>query len=208
MKRKWCFLWFLAIPVVTGCGGSGVSIEERTLSVRNQTNYEFNASIDAVITAVINARGEQWNLAQPAFQGAQLAWRGDGSPFAKKAFIGSSTNVAAFLYGMGNSVGTSKVYLKDSNELRYYADFNIQLTPVDTSRTRVDIITQKSQVLAGTEWHPYARAGIFVTVEPTSIEEYQILLDIGKQLGIQDMPQMILPDTNAPTLKRKKSRSR
>jgi hypothetical protein len=109
---------------------------------------------------------------------------------------------------MGNAVGKSVVYFKDGTPLTYYADFQIHLTPINADHTRVDIITRDSHVRAGTEWHPVAQAGIFVDVAPTSVEEYQILLDIGKQLGVKSMPMLITPDPKAPIRKLKASRRR
>jgi hypothetical protein len=39
---------------------------------------------------------------------------------------------------------------------------------------------------------------ITANVEPTTVEEYQILLRIAEQLGVKDMPPLITPGTNAP----------
>jgi len=102
-----------------------------------------------------------------------------------------------------------RLYVKDGEAKTYYADFKIVLTPTnDPPRTRVAIVAQNCRVIAGTEWHPFARAGVFVDVDPTSIEEYQILLDIGRELGVQDMPKLITPDAQSQTRKIRRPRSR
>jgi hypothetical protein len=200
------FLLFVVSLALTGCGVEKVAIQERQLPQRNPTAYEFDAPIDAVKHAINEARGEKWRDAQNVHEGGQLAWKGDGNPFAKNVFTKKENENDAYLSGMGYAVGKSQVYLKDGKELTYYADFQIHLTPISVSKTRVEIFTQDGHVQAGTEWHPFARAGIFVVVEPTSIEEYQILSDIGKQLGVQDMPKLKTPDTNSPTRELKAAR--
>lgn len=196
------------VVIVVGCEGGKNTIEERSMPQKNPTTYEFDASLDAVKAAITAARGEGWNDAQ-LHGGGELAWKKDGNPFASKVFEDPRNEndaylgIACYAYAVGNS----QMYLKDGNELSYYADFQIHLTQNGASRTRVEIIAKNSRVLAGTESHPFARAGIFLDVDPTSIEDYQILLDIGKQLGDRDMPKLILPDLNSPTHTVKKPRS-
>ncbi len=161
--------------LLSGCGSDKVTIQERPLPQRNPTNYEFNAPIPEVKSAINDARGEKSLDSQNPHEGGQLTWKSDHNPFAKGVFSKSENENDAYLHGMGSSVGKSKVYLKDGKELPFYADFQIHLIPIGTSKTRVEIITHDSYVEAGTEWHPFARAGIFAVVESTSIEEYQIL---------------------------------
>jgi hypothetical protein len=114
----------------------------------------------------------------------------------------------AYLYGLGNGVGNSPVYFKGGKSLPYYADFRVNFVSVNPTKTRVQVATFNSHVMAGTEWHPMAKAGIFVNVEPTSIEEYQILFDIGKNLSISNMPPLKIPGQNSPTRRIKVSRMR
>ena len=202
-------LLFAVLFSSAGCGSKTVAIEERILPNRNPTVYEFDAVISVIKHAIKAARGEKWRDAQPPHQGTQIAWKGDGNLFAKHAYEDSGISDVAFLYGMGDCVGKSQVYIKGGNGLTYYADFKVVLTPANNpSRTRVEIIAQRCRVETGTEWHSFARAGIFIDVDPTSIEEYQILLDIGKQLGIHEMPKLITPDPKSPTRKIKRPRSR
>jgi hypothetical protein len=207
MKCDRFLLFFGVCLVLTGCGAGKITIQERPLPRRNPTAYEFDAPIDAVKTAINGARGENWRDAQKIHEGGFLAWRNDNSPFTKDVFTKPGNESDAYLYGLGAAVGKSQVYLKDGEELRCYADFHIHLTSITGSRTRVEILTYDARVHAGTEWHPFARAGIWVGVDPTSIEEYQILLDLGKQLGVQDMPKLITPDPDSRPRKIKRARS-
>ncbi len=206
-----CYTWYLVVSLaLTGCGSDKTTIQEAPLPQRNPTTYEFNAPMDAVKNAINEARGEKWQDAQGPNQGGQLAWKGDGNPFAKGTFANAQNASDAYLcgVGLGYAVGTSRVYSKDGKGLTYYADFQIHLVPVNASKTRVDILTHDSFIEAGTEWHPFARAGIFVNVPATTIEEYQILLDVGKQLGDRNMPKLITPDPGSQTRKLRATRRR
>jgi hypothetical protein len=173
-------------------------IEEKVLPIKNPVTYDFDASIGQVQAAIKQARGEGWQDTQNAGNGGELIWKSDGNPFAKKIFDDPKNQNDAYLCGMGDAVGKSRVYFKDREALTYYADFQIHLTAISASKTRVQIVTFDSRVKAGSEWGPFVRAGVFLTVEPTTIEEYQLLLDIGKQMSQSDMPQMFLPDPSKP----------
>lgn len=209
IRKHKCYLLSLwAVLILAGCTTGKVTIEQRRFPLKNPVSYEFNASIDTVKEAINEAHGKNSKSRQGTLSKLFLAWKGNAENWiATEALDGASANVSAYIYGMGSAVGKSKVYLKDGEELKYFADFLIQLIPISPSKTRVEITTEHSQVLAGTEFHPFVRAGIWVEVEATSIEQYQILLDIGTQLGVQDMPILLTPETNSPTLKVKMRRT-
>lgn len=201
-------LWVGIMWLFWGCHDGYVRIEERLLPQRNPTTYEFPASIKAVQRAITAARGEDYQMTRPPFQRLVLVWHGDENPFAKNVFSRTNTEYDAYLYGMGEAVGRSSVYVNGGKELLYYAEFQIHLVPAGPQKTRVEILTRDSHVEAGTEWHPFVRAGIYATVAPTSVEEYEILLDVGTQLGVQNMPKIIKPDASSPTRKIKVKRLR
>jgi hypothetical protein len=104
------------------------------------------------------------------------------------------------LFGSTSPVGESQVYFKDGQPLIYYADFHIHLTPLDSKKTRVEIFTYGSSVVTGVDesWSPHGPAFIFVNVDPTTIEQYQILLGIGQQLRMTNMPPLVTPGMDAP----------
>jgi hypothetical protein len=47
-------------------------------------------------------------------------------------------------------------------------------------------------------WSPHGPSLISAEVDPTTIEQYQILLDIGRQLGAKEMPPLLTPGPDAP----------
>ena len=166
----------------------------RELPKQNPTSYDFEVSVGGLKQAVEAARGQAWRDSQPPNQREHLAWLEDHSAFAGHIFTNAANRNDAYLFGMGNAVGLSPVYIKSGKDLPYYADFHIHLEEKGTNQTSVQIFTYNSEVMVGTESLPFATAGVFVDVPPSSIEEYRLLLDIGRELGVTNMPGLILPD--------------
>ncbi len=93
----------------------------------------------------------------------------------------------------------SKVYFKKNNPLKYTADFHIHLDSLAPNKTRVTVITINPRIITG------IKPGIgdnftfgssnFKSVQPSTIEEYEIILKIGKELGQQGMPPCNYPDS-------------
>lgn len=202
-----------------------VTFQQRVLPHPNPTNYEFDATIgdvkDAIKKAFSKWREEElklrerrvWNgpgdaeakrrltaaLQRPPMY---LFWKGDADALAKDLLTRPGNENDAYFYGTDSPVGESQVYFKDGQPLIYYADFHIHLTAVGPKRTRVEIFTCDSSVAAGAEKsltvHRYGNSLITANVDPTTVEEYQILLRLGEQLGAKDMPPLIIPGTNSP----------
>jgi len=201
-----------------------VTLQERVLSHPNPTNYVFDASVSQVTNAIRKAYGMDWYLAE-AKKNHERVWEGPGDAKAKHArtlalqqpppslfFKGDADALSknlltkpgnendAYLFGSTSSVGESQVYLKDDYPLIYYADFHIHLAPVGPTKTSVEIFTYDSSVVAGLDesWSPHGPSFIYVEVPPTTIEQYQILLGIGQQLGVTNMPSLVVPGPDAP----------
>lgn len=98
--------------------------------------------------------------------------------------------------GDNPAVSYSKVYNKFWKPLEYSAEFQLHFTSINEQETKIEVITHNPEVL-------YFGFDIFGTghsyvntkkVEPTTIEEYEILLRIGKLVGEKDMPSLKLPE--------------
>jgi hypothetical protein len=99
-------------------------------------------------------------------------------------------------------VGNSSVYFLGNKGAVYFATFIIRLKEIDSNQTKVEIETYNPRIYAGGRFWDF----IFIThpapanhktVEPTTIEEYEILLTIGEALGVKEnMPKMNLPEKN------------
>jgi hypothetical protein len=86
----------------------------------------------------------------------------------------------------------SEVYQWFGVPLLYKADYAVTVTPEPDSQTRVDIRASEPSVLL--ETGVGVHGGDFLErVEPTTIEEYRILMNIGRQVGEKGMPQLQLP---------------
>lgn len=88
----------------------------------------------------------------------------------------------------------SKVYKNFWRFLEYFAEFQLHFEPINENETKITVITHAPEVLYFSSpvvsGHAYVN---FKKVEPTTIEEYEILLRIGKLVGEQDMPTLKLP---------------
>jgi hypothetical protein len=94
----------------------------------------------------------------------------------------------------GLPVGKSRQYLIDRDSIDYFASFHLHLTDVSGDRTRIDIFTIRPRVLVGESLLPkpphFTRTLEYVDVPPTTIEEFEILLRLGRCLGVQGMPEL------------------
>jgi hypothetical protein len=211
-----------------------VTLQERLLPHPNLTSYEFDATITDVKDAIQKACGDQWRqeqfeknrgrvwkgggdadskkLLSMALQqgGESLLWKGDGDALARDLLTKAGNENDAYLVGMEVPCGESQVYFKDGQPLIYFADFHIHLTAVGLQKIRVEIFTYGSRVVAGVDesWSPHGPSFIFVEVDPTTIEQYQILLRIGEQLGTKNMPPLVTPGSDSPVKQLTKPRER
>jgi hypothetical protein len=202
-----------------GCqpaGSKTISLEEKSLNRQNPTTYEFNANVDQVKLAIKKAH-EIWvdSTHAPGYRkhedppfGASLIWREDDEgALCRGVFDKPENKNDAFLFGGPDAFGRSQVYFKKGVPLLYFADFQIHLAKVDSSKTRVSIVTYEPWVSAGLDHSsPHGPSYIEVDVKPTTVEEYEFLLKIGHELGVQDMPQLVVPGTNSPSQEIKRPR--
>jgi hypothetical protein len=201
---------------------SQVTLQARLLPQANLTGYQFDAPLQDVRAAIKRAFGDEWFLAE-ARKNSLRTWGGGdakakylltlalqlppGSIFFKGEADGLSKHILtkpenendAYLFCTGSPFGESQVYFKDGHALIYFADFHIHLTVVEPRSTRVDIFTFDSSVVTGVDetWSPHGPSFISVSVDPTTVEQYEILLRIGRELGIDDMPPLVTPGRNA-----------
>jgi hypothetical protein len=190
----------------------------------NSTNYEFDASLADVTNAIRKVFGvwreEQrkkyresvWegsgdSKTKQALSGSLqssgmvfLLWKGDGDVLAKGLLAKTGNENDAYIYGDARPIGESPIYFKDGQPLIYYADFHIHLTAISPKKIRVEIFTYGSSVITGLDksWSPHGPSFIFMAVPPTTIEQYQILLGIGQQLGTANLPPLVTPGPDAP----------
>jgi hypothetical protein len=94
----------------------------------------------------------------------------------------------------------SKIYCNKQNEFcDYWDSYYLHLDAITVHSTKVTVTTIKSEIIIGQKLLPspphFVRDNKTITVEPSTIEEYLILLEIGKMTGENNMPKLILPDS-------------
>jgi hypothetical protein len=214
--------------------GDQVTLQQRLAPHPNPTNYIFDAT-EADVKNAIKLGCKKWREELSAkysnkvwagdgdavakrflTQALQISgeeallWKGDGDALSKNLLTKPGNESDAYLWSDVSPIGESQVYYKNDQPLIYYADFHIHLSTVGQKKTRVDIATYNSSVAAGVDqsWSPHGPSLIEVNVDPTTIEEYQILLHIGEQVGTKDMPPLVIPGPDAAVKELTLSRGR
>jgi len=187
--------------VFTSCyffPSNSVDYFKKELPRKNPTVYIFNRTLQQVKTAI--------EKVQYSFDlNVDLLKRGDAylpdEQFIYDGVFEDSLNYDDYiLIHEPRAICKSVLYVseEDSVGMDYIASFHLHLTKIDSNRTMVQVITYNPAIINGN--HNIALIGmtpgsILEPVEPTSIEEYQILLRIGKKLGLKlKMPKLLLPE--------------
>jgi hypothetical protein len=197
---KFILLLFITF-VFTSCyffPSNSVDYFKKELPRKNPTVYIFNRTLQQVKTAI--------EKVQYSFDlNVDLLKRGDeylpDEQFIYDGVFEDSSNYDDYiLTHQARAICKSDLYVseEDSVGMDYIASFHLHLTKIDSNRTMVQVITYNPAIINGN--HNIALIGmnpgaILEPVEPTSIEEYQILLRIGKKLGVKlKMPKLLLPE--------------
>jgi len=183
----------ITLIFILGCQPGYIKYD---LPEKNPTRYIFNADIEKIKT-VLYDRFRDRN-----FYGLQFRFAED-STYTRLMlkYLKNCNSYDGILYTIG--AFNSSIYYNQEVPLDYHADFHIHINKIDNFKTEIEIITFKSYIYIGETWysglfHVFGHA-FFDTedVDPSTVEEYQILLEIGAGLGVKDqMPEIILPDKN------------
>ena len=194
-------LLFAAVVIGLGGGCRGKRVYVRELPHQNPTHYVFDATVPDVRKAVGKAF-ESPGFGDPdncTYANAKRLWLierpSDSFPWRLLKRPGNENDVV--LHNGHDPFRKSAVYYNRDGPCDYAAIFHIHLAAVAPQRTKVEIFTHRPQVISGKgQYHIIhgAWANYIVDVAPTTIEEYEILLAIGKQLRQQAMPPLVQPD--------------
>jgi hypothetical protein len=212
-----------------------IQLEQKVLLRPNPLSHEFDATVESVKAGVKTAV-EEWERTQmrkyrtAVWRGtgskkvkesltatlrhsatlSTLFWKGNGDPLSKNLLTKPGNENDAYLYGDISPFGESAVYFKDHQPVICYADFHIHLSAVEPGKTRVEITAYRSRVVTGldTSWQAHGPSLIFVLVPATTVEEYEILLAIGAELGAKNMPKLEIPAPDGPSKSLKLPRTR
>lgn len=158
--------------------GRELPIDRKPQPRRNPTSYLFKsgASETAAVIRKSFGKGE---------------WR--GMSLVPTGTPGFEVDLTRF----HDPIGKSTVYSVRGEPADYLADFRIEITEINPMETEVVVRTKLSEIIAGKKFGVGSCgpgfANRYVKVEPTTIEEYEILLRIGAELGEKGMPALVLP---------------
>jgi transcription elongation factor GreA-like protein len=115
---------------------------------------------------------------------------------SEKIFINEGNKSDLIIVSEPNPVVSySKIYKKFWKSLEYVAKFQLHFVSLSETETKIEIITLDPKVLYWSlnlfnSGHSYVN---FKAVEPTTIEEYEILLRIGNLINEKNMPSLKVP---------------
>jgi hypothetical protein len=196
------FLAALLLGLCTSCASDVHPIKTRALSQKNPTSYVFPHPVPEVREKVLTAledykfRRDFYSSLSPNNPSFHFSVNTRGDAGSSEPIFASPDNKDdLYLHSFGDWIDPSPVYFAGGKPLRYRAKFQLHLTALGDNSTKVSVITHDPSVINGSVCcglHGYKSND--VAVEPTTIEEYRILLFIGRVLGVSDMPHLSLPE--------------
>lgn len=182
-KIKWIFFVLSVILVLSIVIGGCYS--KKKLDTPNLTSYIFNANIEQVKSAIINGFNDYQ-------MGLSLYLKGDLDFYNNSIYNVPQNKNDAMLITLPNI--DSKIYFRLGKSLPYSVEFHLHLDSISKSRTKVEVFTLNPEICMWgfvLNWgHGYSH---MKKVPPSTIEEYEILLTIGKYLGETNMPPCNYP---------------
>ncbi len=170
-------------------------IEELRLPAKNPTSYEFGFSLSRTTEAL---REGVYNII-----GWHIEFATDTSIVWGEAVLRKPENTNdAYIIDLGE-FDTSRIYFwRKGRGTPYFVSHHVHLTALGATKTRVDVIAVDPEITVGVRFPYYLPlvpsepgAAVLRKVPPSTIEEYEILLLIGRALGVeQKMPKIILPE--------------
>jgi hypothetical protein len=189
---KKIILVYIFIPlllIIFAC--EKVKIVEKHLDRRNGTEYIFNTTIDDLYKILTKEQGFMQMLVITKDH-LKIA-----PPEISNRFKKNDNKQDLFLWSL-NDYCKSRIYYNEKGiPFDYWVSFYLHLEKIDEIHTKVIITTIEPKIVIGHEFMPtpphFVRKSKFMKVEPSTIEEYEILLEIGKLLGEKNMPCLSLP---------------
>jgi hypothetical protein len=182
-KSKSWLLFFILLLLIFAAPGffllKDLSFSVRKLPEKNPVSYAFHAPIAQVQRAV------ESSFHLPVDDDRLY---GDWNPSRMSGRGSPETEFDLLQDGLTKS----DVYHWLTVPLRYKAEFKLRLAPLSDSTTQVDVQTAESMVLIGPNLFGHG-GNFYQPVAPTTVEEYRILLKIGRSLNEPSMPSLKVP---------------
>jgi hypothetical protein len=197
------WITLLLLSLCISCSSDIHPIETKSFSEKNPTSYEFARPMSEVKQAVLSAFDtskknpvtDEFHSSFSTMSFFFVAESKEDALFSKHVFENPENSNDLYLHSYGEPISHSFVYSAVGDALKYRATFQLHLTAPTENSTKVSVITHNPTVINGSKCcglHGYVSND--VPVEPTTIEEYKILLFVGRLLGAQNMPPLRLPE--------------
>jgi hypothetical protein len=171
-------------------------ILKTTLERKNPIEYVFNVSIDSIHKMSIKNKyslfehAAVWTIKEKLIIPMEIVNNLEKPANKYDMFIDARfDNLKSYTYKN-----------HEGEYLEYLVSFYIHLDSIDISKTKVSIETFDPKLIRDHDLLPspphFVRNPKWLIGEPSTIEEYSILLNIGKSIGEKNMPSLILPDMN------------
>ena len=171
MQKTLIVLLFITISVLTiGC------YSKEKLQSPNPTSYVFDAGIEDVRKAILTR-------VEDSLDGYTV--------YAKEDYDNDilSKNIKNDALLRNHYDVKSKMFFRFGNPLPYFPQFIIHLDSISEKKTNVVVYTSDTTIVVGGIGVPHFGYTWEKKVSPSTIEEYEILLLIGQQLGQEGMPE-------------------
>ena len=171
MQKTLIGLLFITISVLTiGC------YSKEKLQSPNPTSYVFDAGIEDVRKAIITR-------VEDSLDGYTV--------YAKEDYDNDilSKNIKNDALLVNICDVKSKMFFRFGKPLPYFPEFIIHLDSISENMTKAEVFTSDTTIVVGGIGVPHFGYTWEKKVSPSTIEEYEILLLIGQQLGQEGMPE-------------------
>lgn len=182
--------------LIVGCASSTIQLK---MDRRNPTSYIFKYPITQIFINIDNGLHNKYMWINITNKGEYLS---HCFAYSLDSLYAKNYDYAFHLIPYESSQCFSKEYVFPNNDsVRYSYRFLVLLTQISRESTLCEIITTESRLIVGEtlvasclgRWKGDGQY-FYQHVNPSSIEEYEVLLDIGKTLGCdKEMAPLILP---------------
>lgn len=213
------FLFIAVFTILSGCNSEKITtepIEARSFPERNISEHVFTMNIEKLKDTIgslftINNQygnkfldytfGYDYDLKNSVRHKAIFAFSAETkrkSIFGDKYFAKPNTENDVYIHCF-SEVWLSKLYFSKGRPLEYRTPFIIKLSRADSLglSTKLTIVAEKPRVLNGiSNYNAHGPVVRETPVEPSSIEEYSILLYIASKLGDTTLLPLKVPADN------------
>jgi len=191
---------YIIVLLCSSCSCSNIKKYPFQYGTANPTSYIYNLPLELLKKNIID---DFESLLSPDIEEIMCrrmtVYQETDRPIYDSIF-NVEENIHDIILSSGNfehtTLGYSNVYFLGSKPLLYKAEFQLHFEKITDTSTQVRIITLNSKVIVGMQHIsiPSHRGFKYKSVEPTTIEEYKILLRIGKLVGEKKMPSLKMPE--------------